>query len=290
MDPQGHRNAYQVLGVPETASDREIAAAFRRLARTLHPDFLGDRPEAERVAAETRFKELNQAHESLRGHKRVQYDQALKQMRFEAALRAQRDAAEMREQQQRREAERARRAADQSAREHAQRVQAEAARRLRDEEQMRNQAASQAAEARRGWEALMAQLVWQSLATPTPGRDSHQTLNLTRQQWRKGATFTAPYGGPPLKVRSGLAHGFSGTLRGRGAPGSNGGPAGDLHLRVMHVDKNGRELRNGHRRRTLGGAISWLLTALGLVVMWGIAACLVIGILLLAYAMITGRL
>lgn len=32
---------YAVLGVAETATDREITAAFRRLARELHPDAPG---------------------------------------------------------------------------------------------------------------------------------------------------------------------------------------------------------------------------------------------------------
>jgi len=49
-----------VLGVPRTASQKEISAAFRKLARKYHPDLnSGDKQ------AETRFKELSEAHEVL---------------------------------------------------------------------------------------------------------------------------------------------------------------------------------------------------------------------------------
>ena len=32
------KNPYTVLGVPETATDEEIRAAYRRLAKKYHPD------------------------------------------------------------------------------------------------------------------------------------------------------------------------------------------------------------------------------------------------------------
>ena len=54
------RDYYKTLGVPKTASAKEIKQAFRRLARKHHPDVNpGDR------AAETTFKELNEAYEVL---------------------------------------------------------------------------------------------------------------------------------------------------------------------------------------------------------------------------------
>lgn len=61
---------YRVLGVKRDASDKEIKAAFRKLAREYHPDVNpGD------VLAEERFKEISQAHEVLGDAKnRVAYD------------------------------------------------------------------------------------------------------------------------------------------------------------------------------------------------------------------------
>ena len=54
------RDYYKTLGVPKTASAKEIKQAFRRLARKHHPDVNpGDR------AAESTFKELNEAYEVL---------------------------------------------------------------------------------------------------------------------------------------------------------------------------------------------------------------------------------
>ena len=64
------KDYYQVLGVPRTASDKEIHKAFRKLARQHHPDVNPNDPQAE-----TRFKEINEAHAVLGDpEKRKQYD------------------------------------------------------------------------------------------------------------------------------------------------------------------------------------------------------------------------
>ena len=65
------RDYYEVLGVPRGASQKDIGAAFRKLARKHHPDLnAGDKQ------AETRFKELSEAHEVLSDtKKRKLYDE-----------------------------------------------------------------------------------------------------------------------------------------------------------------------------------------------------------------------
>ncbi|HKW60875.1 MAG TPA: J domain-containing protein [Candidatus Dormibacteraeota bacterium] len=65
------KDFYEVLGVPRTATQKEISAAFRKLARQHHPDL-----NAGNKQAEARFKELSEAHEVLSdAKKRRLYDQ-----------------------------------------------------------------------------------------------------------------------------------------------------------------------------------------------------------------------
>src|SRR5438876_9281330 len=65
------KDYYDVLGVPRTAKPKEIAAAYRKLARKQHPDLnAGDKQ------AESRFKESSEAHEILSdSKKRKLYDE-----------------------------------------------------------------------------------------------------------------------------------------------------------------------------------------------------------------------
>ena len=74
MEPQREwfeKNYYEVLGVSEKASAKEISKAYRKLARELHPDANpGD------TAAEERFKEVSAAYDVLGDdEKRKAYDE-----------------------------------------------------------------------------------------------------------------------------------------------------------------------------------------------------------------------
>jgi DnaJ-class molecular chaperone len=64
------KDYYKILGVDKKASDKEIKSAYRKLARKYHPDVNpGDK------TAETRFKEINEAHTVLTdSEKRHKYD------------------------------------------------------------------------------------------------------------------------------------------------------------------------------------------------------------------------
>jgi molecular chaperone DnaJ len=65
------KDFYQVLGVPDSASQGDIKKAYRRLAKQYHPDANPNNPKA----AE-RFKEISEAHSTLSdSEKRKQYDQ-----------------------------------------------------------------------------------------------------------------------------------------------------------------------------------------------------------------------
>src|SRR5499425_1807982 len=65
------KDYYTTLGVAKTANEKEIKQAFRKLARKYHPDVNpGDK------AAETKFKEINEAYEVLGDpDKRKKYDE-----------------------------------------------------------------------------------------------------------------------------------------------------------------------------------------------------------------------
>jgi DnaJ-class molecular chaperone len=65
-----YKDYYKTLGVSKTASEKEIKAAYRKLARKFHPDM-----NAGNKQSEARFKEINEAHEVLSDpEKRRRYD------------------------------------------------------------------------------------------------------------------------------------------------------------------------------------------------------------------------
>lgn len=56
-------NPYEVLGVPETATDQEVKKAYLNLARKYHPDNYHDNPLAD--LAQEKMKEINAAYEQV---------------------------------------------------------------------------------------------------------------------------------------------------------------------------------------------------------------------------------
>ena len=63
------KNPYTVLGVPETATDEEIRAAYRRLAKKYHPDLNPNDP-----SAAAKMNDVNVAYDQIKtAEKRVAY-------------------------------------------------------------------------------------------------------------------------------------------------------------------------------------------------------------------------
>ena len=57
------KNPYEVLGVSPNASDDEVKAAYRALARKYHPDNYSDNPLSE--LAQEKMKEINEAYDTI---------------------------------------------------------------------------------------------------------------------------------------------------------------------------------------------------------------------------------
>ncbi len=69
--PLQYKDYYKTLGVPKTATTKEIKSAYRKLARQWHPDVNPSR----KKEAEEKFKEISEANEVLSdAEKRKRYD------------------------------------------------------------------------------------------------------------------------------------------------------------------------------------------------------------------------
>lgn len=77
------KNYYEILGVPRNAGEREIKAAYHRLARSLHPDKASSPEERKRVEEE--FAIVSQAYNILKDKdKRAAYDRTLDEQQRQA--------------------------------------------------------------------------------------------------------------------------------------------------------------------------------------------------------------
>lgn len=69
------KNYYDILGVSKDATEADIKKAYKKLALKYHPDRQNGKSEAEKKEAEERFKEVNEANDTLSDpKKRQEYD------------------------------------------------------------------------------------------------------------------------------------------------------------------------------------------------------------------------
>lgn len=64
--PKSGATAYSVLGISPTASDEEVKKAYRKLVMMYHPDKVEGMGEDAKKQAETQFRKINKAYETLK--------------------------------------------------------------------------------------------------------------------------------------------------------------------------------------------------------------------------------
>lgn len=218
---------YGVLGVPRDADASAIKKAYRKLARDLHPD-----KNPGNKAAETRFKTVNRAYETLSdASKRKLYDEF-----GEDALREGFDADKARSYRQWQD--RVGNGGGGAGGRGGQRVSIE---------DLFSGAVPGGSVGGDPFSDLFGRS--RRRGGPTKGYDLEQEIRIDFASAVKGATLqmrTSP-AEPPVTVRipPGADEGSRVRIPGHGAPSSNGGPAGDLLL-AIHVDPHPLFTRDGN--------------------------------------------
>ncbi len=200
---------YKILGVKKEASAEEIRSAYRKLAKTHHPDL-----NPGNKAAEERFKAVSAAYELL----------------SDAEKRAKFDRGEI-------DASGAERASQQSWRHYAEGAPGE-----------RYAYSTGGGAGGADFEDLFANVFNQRPRGPAKGHDRHYSLEVAFLEAVSGVTrrITLPDGGTlDVKIPPGTEEGDILRLRGKGEPGLQGGPAGDALIEV-HVAPHKVYRRIGH--------------------------------------------
>ena len=216
---------YSVLGVSKDASDKEIKKAYRKLARENHPDTNPDD-----AVAESRFKEVNEAYEVLGdSDTRKEYDHAREMGYFVGDPRG--------------------------AQQHV------------TIEDLFGGAAGAGGgspfDLFGGGGGGFADLFQQAANRPRAGHDVSAELELTFHESISGTLKQLSINGQAVKVKipKGVSNNTKIRLRGKGAPGSSGGPNGDLYVTV-HVAEHPMFGRRG-RNLSLTVPITFVEAALG---------------------------
>ncbi len=223
------KDYYATLGASKDASQKEIKKAFRKLAREFHPD---NNPDD--AVAEARFKEINEAYDTLSDEgERKEYDHVREMGYF---------------------------VGDQGG----------------HQQYVRVEDVFGGSTGGGGFQDLFgglgdlfgqAQGGRRQQPRPMAGRDLQTDISLTFHEAIAGPTKTIGVDGRSIKVKvpQGIADGTKVRLKGKGEPGANGGPAGDLFVRV-HVAAHPVFGRTGKMDLTINVPVTFAEAALGAVI------------------------
>ncbi len=222
------KDYYAELGVDKNASQKEIKKAFRSLARKFHPD---NNPDD--ATAEARFKEINEAYDTLSDEEtRKEYDHAREMGYFVGGP------------------------------EGAQQY-------VRVEDLFGGGAAGARGGAPQDLFGGFQDLFSGGARRPRPqkGADMSGSITLSFHEALAGPTKEIVVNGKRVKVKipKGVADGTKVRVKGKGAPGVNGGPAGDLIVKVR-VGTHPIFGRKGKRDLTIDVPITYTEAALGAVI------------------------
>ena len=222
------KDYYAELGVAKDASQKEIKKAFRKLAREFHPD---NNPDDK--LAETRFKEVNEAYETLSNSEvRSEYDHAREMGYYVGDPGGQQQY-------------------------------------VRVEDifggSQRGGVGGSTQDIFSGFQDLFGTAGHRR--GPQQGADVSSTVTLSFHEALSGPTREFSLAGSTVKVKipKGVADGTRVKVKGKGEPGSNGGPAGDLFVTV-HVGVHPVFNRKGKRDLTIDVPIRYSEAAAGAVV------------------------
>jgi curved DNA-binding protein len=233
-----YRDYYAVLGVPKTATQKEIRSAFRKLARQHHPDVNPGNDEAE-----ARFKQINEANEVLSDPgKRAVYDALGPRWKEYEQYRAAGGTASP--------AEFAQATAEpaQGARSSGRSAPAGRGRAQASPDDMRDLFGQE-----RPYSDFFESVFGQARASgrSTHGADAQVEVAVTLEEAFRGTARQIQFADPATGARAiearippGVRDGSSIRLRGQGGAGQNGGPPGDLYL-VVSVVPHPRFQRDG---------------------------------------------
>jgi len=226
------KDYYTTLGVSKEATAKEIKKSFRKLAREFHPD---NNPDD--AVAEARFKEINEAYDTLSdGEDRKEYDHVREMGYF---------------------------VGDQGGQQQYVRV-----------EDLFGGGAGGGGRGGGGFQDLLGGLgdlfgqdARHQPPRPMAGRDLQTDISLTFHEALAGPTKSIGVDGRAVKVKvpQGIADGTKVRLKGKGEPGANGGPAGNLFVRV-HVAEHPIFGRSGKRDLTIHVPVTFPEAALGVVI------------------------
>jgi len=221
------KDYYSILGVDKNASQKEIKKAFRSLAREFHPDNNPDNPEAE-----ARFKEINEAYETLSDTEtRKEYEHAREMGYFVGGPGGSQQY-------------------------------------VRVEDLFGGGYGGQGASAQDlfgGFQDLFGGGRRQRQAQR--GADASGSIALSFHEALAGSTKELSVVGKTVKVKipKGVTDGTKVRVKGKGGPGANGGPAGDL-LVTVRVGEHPIFGRKGKRNLTIDVPITYTEAALGAVI------------------------